>query len=308
MRRDTYGCRRMDIAEVLNPFSHPLLCRDLVPCDPQNPRVARHTSSPATPAAHPVSWAAPCIPSTAVGLGGGSEERGSGCPRDFFPSHVRGPAVLPTHSCHPSGMSSSIPGPKVHPDMMQPRSLSRALHAHLCTPGHSPGFQPHHFKTLLGIIRSGHPLGGTTQSPSALSIQGGAALPGAAATQTSSDRPRIFYRRNRAGAGGTPTHTHNAVQRNGFTKESGESGGAPGSAGGRGAGLLGQQRVVCSGSLRALDDFPLGIPSIIAPPLLPRTSRETSRPEGRWRAERLGAAGSSCPTFGAAPPSPHAVP
>lgn len=150
----------MDIAEVLNPFSHPLLCRDLVPYDPQNPRVARHTSSPATPAAHPVSWAAPCIPSTAVGLGVGSEERGSGCPRDFFPSHVRGPAVLPTHSCHPSGMSSSIPGPKVHPDMMQPRSLSRALHAHLCTPGHSPGFQPHHFKTLLGIIRSGHPPGG----------------------------------------------------------------------------------------------------------------------------------------------------
>jgi len=66
----------------------------------------------------------------------------------------------PAHSCHPSGMSSSIPGPKVHPDMMQPRSLSRALHAHLCTPGHSPGFQPHHFKTLLGIIRSGHPPGG----------------------------------------------------------------------------------------------------------------------------------------------------
>lgn len=61
---------QMDLAKMLNPISHPLLCRDLVPCDLQNPSVARHTSSPATPAAHPVSWAAPCIPSTAVGLEG----------------------------------------------------------------------------------------------------------------------------------------------------------------------------------------------------------------------------------------------
>lgn len=145
---------------MLNPFSHPLLCRDLVPCDPQNPRVARHTSSPATPAAHPVSWAAPCIPSTAVGLGGEVRKGARDAHGTSFPPMSVVQLCSPAHSCHPSGMSSSIPGPKVHTDMMQPRSLSRALHAHLCTPGHSPGFQPHHFKTLLGIIRSGHPPGG----------------------------------------------------------------------------------------------------------------------------------------------------
>lgn len=73
---------------------------------------------------------------------------------------------------------------------------------------------------------------------------------------------------------------------------------------------LGQLCTVCSGSLWALEDSPPDIPAVIAPPPLPRTSRETSRPvgEAERRAGDWGAEVTSCPVTGTIPLSSCAVP